>query len=263
MDTSITIGQIILFAGATVPANFVACDGALLQIEKYIALYALIGTRYGGDPRTTFGVPKLTPPAGMMYLLCAQGNYPTNPTGAHHAVSHSAPHPEAAAKLAAQPLAVSYNYLTIGQVILFGGSFAPAGFHLCDGTVLPIYQDSALFKILGNRFGGDGQNTFALPRLEAPANMNYLLADPPSGPIILDVYIFVGAAILFAGGFTPQGYLPCNGALLDVGPYQVLCSILLDNFGGQFPNTFGLPNLPAVSAIPWYIAYQGIYPTQP
>ncbi len=54
---------------------------------------------------------------------------------------------------------------TLGQIIMFGGNFAPRGWALCDGTLLPINQNQALFSILGTTYGGDGRTTFALPDL--------------------------------------------------------------------------------------------------
>jgi microcystin-dependent protein len=53
----------------------------------------------------------------------------------------------------------------IGQIILFGGSFAPLGYAQCDGQLIPISQNTALFALIGTIYGGDGQTTFALPDL--------------------------------------------------------------------------------------------------
>lgn len=53
----------------------------------------------------------------------------------------------------------------LAQIVMFGGNFAPRGWALCDGQLLPISQYSALFSILGTTFGGDGRTTFALPGL--------------------------------------------------------------------------------------------------
>lgn len=53
----------------------------------------------------------------------------------------------------------------IGQIIMFGGNFAPRGWALCDGQLLAISQNQALFSILGTTYGGDGRTTFALPDL--------------------------------------------------------------------------------------------------
>jgi len=53
----------------------------------------------------------------------------------------------------------------IGQVILFGGNFAPRGWAFCEGQLLAISSHSALFSILGTIYGGDGRTSFALPDL--------------------------------------------------------------------------------------------------
>ena len=53
----------------------------------------------------------------------------------------------------------------LGNIMLFPYNFAPSGWHLCDGTLLQISQNTALFSLIGTKFGGDGQTTFALPDL--------------------------------------------------------------------------------------------------
>lgn len=53
----------------------------------------------------------------------------------------------------------------IGQVMMFGGNFAPRGWAFCDGQLLAISSNDALFSILGTIYGGDGRTTFALPDL--------------------------------------------------------------------------------------------------
>ncbi|MBW2468192.1 MAG: phage tail protein [Deltaproteobacteria bacterium] len=57
----------------------------------------------------------------------------------------------------------------IGEIRLFAGNFAPRGWALCDGQLLPIPQYTALFAILGTTYGGDGRTTFALPDLRGRA----------------------------------------------------------------------------------------------
>jgi microcystin-dependent protein len=57
----------------------------------------------------------------------------------------------------------------IGQVQLFAFNFAPNGWSTCEGQLLPINQNTALFSLLGTTFGGDGQQTFALPDLRGKA----------------------------------------------------------------------------------------------
>ena len=53
----------------------------------------------------------------------------------------------------------------IGSIVMFAGNFAPQGWALCNGQLLPIQQNAALFSILGTTYGGDGKTTFALPDL--------------------------------------------------------------------------------------------------
>lgn len=55
---------------------------------------------------------------------------------------------------------------------MFGGNFAPQGFALCDGQLLSISQNDALFSILGTTYGGDGRTTFGLPDLRGRAPMH-------------------------------------------------------------------------------------------
>jgi len=53
----------------------------------------------------------------------------------------------------------------LGQIMMVGFNFAPRGWATCDGQLLPIASNSALFSLLGTTFGGDGRTTFALPDL--------------------------------------------------------------------------------------------------
>jgi microcystin-dependent protein len=53
----------------------------------------------------------------------------------------------------------------IGEIRMFAGNFAPAGWMFCDGSLLPISEYETLFNLIGTTYGGDGQSTFALPDL--------------------------------------------------------------------------------------------------
>lgn len=55
----------------------------------------------------------------------------------------------------------------IGEIRMFGGNFAPAGWAFCDGSLIPISENDALFNLIGTTYGGDGQSTFALPNLQS------------------------------------------------------------------------------------------------
>ena len=54
----------------------------------------------------------------------------------------------------------------VGEIRMFAGNYAPAGWMQCNGQLLPIDENEALFSIIGTTYGGDGQQTFALPNLQ-------------------------------------------------------------------------------------------------
>ena len=53
----------------------------------------------------------------------------------------------------------------VGEIRIFAGNFAPAGWMFCEGQLLPISENETLFQLIGTTYGGDGQSTFALPDL--------------------------------------------------------------------------------------------------
>lgn len=65
----------------------------------------------------------------------------------------------------------------IAEIRIFGFTFPPTGWATCDGQLLPIRQNTALFSIIGTYYGGDGKNTFALPDMKGSAPMH-----PGQGP---------------------------------------------------------------------------------
>jgi microcystin-dependent protein len=60
----------------------------------------------------------------------------------------------------------------VAEIRIFGFQFAPKGWALCDGQILPLSQNTALFSLLGTFYGGDGKSTFALPNLQGSAAVN-------------------------------------------------------------------------------------------
>ena len=72
------LGQIQTFAFSFAPPGWAPCDGRLLWLAENTALYALIGTTYGGDGRTNFALPKLAPiaPQGPSYFIAIAGVFP-------------------------------------------------------------------------------------------------------------------------------------------------------------------------------------------
>jgi microcystin-dependent protein len=55
----------------------------------------------------------------------------------------------------------------VGEIRMFAGSFAPAGWAFCSGQQLPISENDVLFQLIGTTYGGDGQSTFNLPNLQS------------------------------------------------------------------------------------------------
>lgn len=195
------IGQVALFSGNFEPGWMIA-DGRLLSIAQYTALFAIIGTTYGGDGQTTFALPDLR---GRAIVGAGQGpglanvslgetlGEPTETLSAQEMPVHD--HDLAAGGGAtdlaggSQPVSqyqasLGLNYLValqgifpgrdtplgsdetyLGEIIAFSGNFAPRGFALAQGQILSIAQNTALFSLFGTQFGGNGQTTFALPDL--------------------------------------------------------------------------------------------------
>ena len=76
------VGQILLLPIDYAPADFAACDGKLLKIGgEFLALFSLIGTKFGGDGATTFALPNYSglAPSGSKYYIALQGRFPPRP----------------------------------------------------------------------------------------------------------------------------------------------------------------------------------------
>lgn len=74
----------------------------------------------------------------------------------------------------------------VGEIRMFAGNFAPAGWAFCNGAILPIAENDTLFNLIGTTYGGDGQQTFALPDLQgrvpvhqgpAPGGSTYVIGE--------------------------------------------------------------------------------------
>jgi microcystin-dependent protein len=81
----------------------------------------------------------------------------------------------------------------LGEIRIFGFTFAPTGWALCNGQLLPISQNTALFSLLGTNFGGNGTSTFALPNLQGsvpvdqgqgPALTGYVVGETGGSPSV-------------------------------------------------------------------------------
>jgi len=61
----------------------------------------------------------------------------------------------------------------VGEIRMFAGNFAPAGWMFCEGQLLPISENETLFQLIGTTYGGDGQSTFALPDLRGRIPLHF------------------------------------------------------------------------------------------
>src|SRR3954463_12980605 len=70
----------------------------------------------------------------------------------------------------------------VGEIRMFAGNFAPAGWMFCEGQLLPISENETLFQLIGTTYGGDGQSTFGLPDLRGRVPIHqgngFILAEP-------------------------------------------------------------------------------------
>ena len=182
----------------------------------------------------------------------------------------------------------------IAQIILFGGNFAPRGWAFCDGQLLPISSNTALFSILGTMYGGDGRTTFALPDLrgcvpihpgDGPGLSSYRLGQRggveqvtlnqtqiPSHNHILGPTTNItiatvdnssttnetdnGENVLGTSGSMPEIYRENSGSTDKLGGVSLNGSTL--NQGGSQAHT----NMQPYNCINYIIALQGIYPSR-
>ena len=167
----------------------------------------------------------------------------------------------------------------VGEIRMFGGSFAPAGWAMCQGQLMPISQNETLFNLIGTTYGGDGQETFALPNLagRAPVHMG-------QGPGISQTYQIGEAAGVESVTLTTQQIPNHNHALLvsqDLGnvgdptnqTFAQSTAMLLytqDSVSKFFTNTMLSPvggsqpheNMQPYLVVTFIISLFGIFPSQ-
>ncbi len=160
-----------------------------------------------------------------------------------------------------------------GEIRMFGGNFAPAGWMLCEGQILPISGNETLFQLIGTTYGGDGENTFGLPDLRGRVPIhqgNGFVIGEQGG--VEEVTLTVpqipahGHALLASGDLgnqlTTTGNLISNsqGAipyLEDVTTLNMSSSAITP-VGGSQPHTNFQPYL----CINFIISLFGIFPSQ-
>lgn len=164
----------------------------------------------------------------------------------------------------------------VAEIRIVGFNFAPVGWAQCNGQLLPISQNTALFSLLGTYYGGDGKSTFALPDLQGSAPMNQgqgpgltdrfigEMSGVPSVTLI-ETEIPVHTHNLVAANFPADSNSPTNNALSrssNVAAYGTAGGTVQMGFNTLTPTGGSLPhnNMQPYIAMYFVIAMQGIYP---
>lgn len=167
----------------------------------------------------------------------------------------------------------------IGEIRIFAGNFAPAGWAFCDGSLQAISENDALFNLIGTTYGGDGQVTFALPNLacripvhqgQGPGLQSYIigqLGGQESVTLNTQQIPIHNHAFLAAGGTghvsQPEGALLAahrddKAFLASTATTGTLAGASVANAGGSQPHE----NMPPFLAICFIISLFGIFPSQ-
>ena len=159
----------------------------------------------------------------------------------------------------------------IGEIRMFGGNFAPVGWLLCQGQTLPIDQFDALFNLIGTTYGGDGQQSFALPDLRSRMPM-HVGSGFPLGQVggaetvtlntqQLPVHTHQPVANTAASTSSPNGAFwaaYANTMYSSQAPAAAMAPGALSPSGGNQPHE----NMSPYQVINFIIATEGIYPPQ-
>src|SRR5262245_30664154 len=164
----------------------------------------------------------------------------------------------------------------VAEIRIFAGNFAPKGWALCNGQLLPISQNTALFSLLGTFYGGDGKSTFALPNLQGSAAMGQgqgpglsdrVLGGSGGRPTVtlLTFEMPAHSHLLQASNQvgtdrTPQGEVLARSAGLNLykasGTIVQMALEATTVFGGSLPHN----NMQPYLTLLFIIALQGVFP---
>jgi microcystin-dependent protein len=163
----------------------------------------------------------------------------------------------------------------VGEIRMFAGNFAPAGWMFCEGQLLPISEYETLFNLIGTTYGGDGQSTFALPdlrgRLPIHFGSGFTLAETGGAEeITLTVnqmpahaHPLLASANLGSlpdpvGSVTAQSRTAGVDLYLEDVPNVSLAPNAISSVGGSQPHTNFQPYL----CVDFIISLFGIFPSQ-
>jgi microcystin-dependent protein len=162
----------------------------------------------------------------------------------------------------------------VGEIRMFAGNFAPAGWMFCEGQLLPISENETLFQLIGTTFGGDGQSTFALPDLRGRIPLHqggcFILAETGGAEeITLTVSQIPAhthpelASLNNASSNSPQNQVPGRLTVFGVSAYGTdappanLSPTAVSPVGGSQPHTNFQPYL----CVDFIISLFGIFPS--
>jgi microcystin-dependent protein len=165
----------------------------------------------------------------------------------------------------------------LGEIRNFGFTFAPRGWALCQGQLLSIQQNSALFSLLGTQYGGDGVTTFGLPDLRGRVSMGFGqgpgLSNRTQGEVAgtetvtltsnqLPGHSHTVAAASAATSKNPAAAVP---AFTSAGSsYGTSADLAMSpNMIGPVPGNQPHDNLQPYLVTNWCIAMEGIFPSRP
>ena len=165
----------------------------------------------------------------------------------------------------------------VGEIRMFGGTFAPNGWLFCEGQVLPISENEVLFQLIGTTYGGDGQETFALPNLsgrvpihqgQGTAGITRTLGETAGTesvtltvaqlPAHAHPMAATGTATLSSPQGTRYGNTGTNGTYIDQAPNNTLAPEATVSVGGNQPHDNMMPFL----CVNFIISLFGIFPSQ-
>lgn len=155
-----------------------------------------------------------------------------------------------------------------GQIELLAFPSAPNGWMPCQGQLLPIPDYPRLFDLLGARYGGDGESTFAVPKLspvkttDRKADLKWyinLIGPYPTEPDAFPEEL-MGSIELLPYDFSPPNFMMCDGRALTIEEHPTLFSIIGTKFGGDGKKTFRLPKLAPLAGVGHFMCIAGIIP---
>ncbi len=165
----------------------------------------------------------------------------------------------------------------IGQIMLFGGNFAPRGWAFCEGQLLPIAQNTALFSILGTTYGGDGRTTFGLPDLKGrmavsegrgPGLPTYSLGEKTGNPTTVLQTANLPNAPIFLPSSSATGASPEAGGGVMATPdddtliYSTSATGTMKAGSIQGAANTAFSNEPPFLGMYYIIALQGTFPSR-